>query len=73
MLALKSLNRPLSREGYEAAYGKDNMLYIRYIGTKTVSTAANPHRPFTPDELKRRPIVGSNEAAVTKGRSRNVW
>ena len=54
VLALKSVNKPLSREGYEAFYGKDNILYIRHIGTKTVSTAANPHRPFTPDEVKRR-------------------
>ena len=53
-LALTALNKPLSREGYEAFYGEDNMLYIRHIGTKKVSTAANPHRPFTPDELKRR-------------------
>ena len=53
-LALKALNKPLSREGYEAFYGEDNMLYIRHIGTKTVSTAPNPHRPFTPYELKRR-------------------
>jgi hypothetical protein len=54
LLALRALNRPLSREGFEAVYGEDNMLFIRHIGTKTVSTAANPHRPFTPDELKRR-------------------
>lgn len=54
MLALESLNKPLSREGYEAFYGEDDMLYVRHIGTKTVSTALNPHRPFTPNELKRR-------------------
>jgi hypothetical protein len=53
-LALEILNKPLSREGYEAFYGEDNLLYIRHIGTKTVSMAANPHRPFTPDEQKRR-------------------
>lgn len=53
-LALEALNKPLSREGYEAYYGDDNQLYIRHIGTKVVSTAANPHRPFTPAELKRR-------------------
>lgn len=53
-LALEALNKPLSREGYEAFYGEDNQLYIRHIGTKVVSTAANPHRPFTPTELKRR-------------------
>lgn len=53
-LALEALNKPLSREGYEAFFGEDNQLYIRHIGTKVVSTAANPHRPFTPTELKRR-------------------
>lgn len=52
--AIQGLNRPLSREGFEAFYGDDGLLYIRHIGTKTVSLAANPHRPFTPDELKRR-------------------
>lgn len=53
-LALEALNKPLTREGYEAFYGEDGMLYLRHIGTKIVSTAANPHRPFTPSELKRR-------------------
>src|SRR4051812_1486568 len=53
-LALEALNKPLSREGYEAFYGEDGLLYIRHIGTKIVSTVANPHRPFTPDELRRR-------------------
>lgn len=52
--ALESLNKPLSREGYEAFYGEDNLLYVRHIGTRTVSMAANPHRPFTSAELKRR-------------------
>lgn len=53
-LALEALNKPLSREGYEAFYGEDDHLYIRHIGTKTLSMPANPHRPFTPNELKRR-------------------
>ena len=53
-LALESMNKPLSREGYEAFYGEDNLLYIRHIGTKAISIAANPHRPFTPKELERR-------------------
>src|SRR5688572_19651978 len=53
-LALEALNRPFSREGYEAFYGEDNLLYLRHIGTKIVSTSMNPHRPFTRDELKRR-------------------
>jgi hypothetical protein len=53
-LALEALNKPLSREGYEAFFGEDDLLYIRHIGTKTISMAANPHRPFTPNELERR-------------------
>lgn len=54
LLALAALNKPLTREGYEAFYGEDNLLYLRHIGTKIVSTVANPHRPFTPSELKKR-------------------
>lgn len=54
LLALEALNKPLSREGYEAFYGEDNLLYVRHIGTKTVSAAVNPHRPFTPKEIERR-------------------
>lgn len=53
-LALEALNVPLGREGYEAFYGEDRLLYIRHIGTKTLSEVANPHRPLTPDELKRK-------------------
>ena len=53
-LALSELNKPLGREGFEAFYGEDNLLYIRHTGTKTLSVANNPHRPFTPQELKRR-------------------
>lgn len=55
--ALGELNKPLSREGYEAFYGEDNVLYIRHIGTKTLSIANNPHRPFTTQELKRRSLL----------------
>lgn len=53
-LALEYINKPFSREGFEAYYGEDDLLYIRHIGTKTISQAANPHRPFTPKELERR-------------------
>lgn len=52
--ALNELNKPLGREGYEAFYGDDNLLYVRHIGTKTLSIASSPHRPFTPLEIKRR-------------------
>lgn len=53
-LALEALNKPLSREGYEAFYGEDDLLYVRHIGTKTISTDPNPHRPFTPKEIEKR-------------------
>lgn len=32
-LALAALNRPLAREGYQAFYGEDDILYVRHIGT----------------------------------------
>ena len=53
-IALSELNRPLSREGYEAFYSEDNLLYVRHIGTQTLSIAVSPHRPFTPEELRKR-------------------
>jgi hypothetical protein len=53
-IALKALNEPLTREGFEAFYGEDDQLYVQHIGTKTLSIASNPHRPFTPNEIKRR-------------------
>ena len=53
-LTLAALNKPLKREGYEAFYGEDDFLYLRHIGTKTLSTPKNPHRPFTPAEIQRR-------------------
>jgi len=52
--ALEALNKPLEREGFEAFYAEDDQLYIRHIGTRTLSLAPNPHRPFTPNEIKRR-------------------
>lgn len=52
--ALEEINKPLIREGYEAFYGEDGLLYIRHIGTRTISITNNPHRPYTPAELKRR-------------------
>lgn len=52
--ALAELNKPLSREGFEAFYGDDNLLYVRHIGTQILSTAISPHRPFTPDEMRKR-------------------
>ncbi|MGA8615278.1 MAG: hypothetical protein WB760_27080 [Xanthobacteraceae bacterium] len=52
--ALAELNKPLSREGFEAFYGDDKLLYVRHIGTQTLSIAISPHRPFTPDEMRKR-------------------
>ena len=53
-IALSELNRPLSREGYKAFYGEDDLLYVRHIGTQTLSTSVSPHRPFTPEEMRKR-------------------
>ncbi|WP_271909873.1 hypothetical protein [Vreelandella alkaliphila] len=55
--ALKELNKPMLREGYEAFYGEDDLLYIRHVGTKTISLATNPHRPFTPKEIEKRDLL----------------
>lgn len=52
--ALTELNKPLKREGYEAFYDDDLLLYLRHLGTKSLSIAVEPHRPFTPDEILRR-------------------
>ena len=52
--ALALLNEPLTREGYEAYYDEDRTLQIRHVGSKTVSTATNPHRPLTPKETERK-------------------
>ena len=53
--ALSLLNGVLAREGFEAFYAEDKRCYLRHIATKTVvSTATNPHRPFSASELKRR-------------------
>lgn len=53
--ALDTLNKPLNREGFEAFYAEDNILYIRHIGSKTISKPLeNPHRPFTEKEIQKR-------------------
>ncbi|MDZ4858004.1 MAG: hypothetical protein SGI88_03400 [Candidatus Hydrogenedentes bacterium] len=59
MSALAELNKPLSREGFEAFFGDDNLLYVRHIGTQTLSIANSPHRPFTPDEMRKRENLSS--------------
>ncbi|WP_280183589.1 hypothetical protein [Nocardia cyriacigeorgica] len=53
--ALRQLNEVLSREGFEAFYGEDRHCYLRHVGTNTVTVLqANPHRPLTAAEVKRR-------------------
>ena len=52
--ALVALNAVLIREGYEAFYDEHGAPHIRHAVTKTLSESANPHRPFTPAEVKRR-------------------
>lgn len=52
--ALGKLNKTLQREGYEAFYGDDGLLYFKHLGTQSISAAPNPHRPFTTAELKKR-------------------
>lgn len=56
--ALIELNKPLSREGFEAFYGSDNILYVRNIRTNNlIKPSENSHRPFTEDELKKRELL----------------
>jgi len=53
--ALTLLNVALAREGFEAFYAADKQCYLRNIATDTVAIPSpNPHRPFSPSELKRR-------------------
>lgn len=53
--ALQQLNEVLAREGFEAFYGDDRHCYLRHTGTQTVTVLqANPHRPLTAVEVKRR-------------------
>ena len=53
--ALAKLNTSLQREGFEAFYAPDHRCYLRHIGTGAIAApAANPHRPFSKDELLRR-------------------
>ena len=52
--ALDELNKPLSREGFEAFYGEDDLLYVRHNATKKISTyTSTPHRPFTSKEQEK--------------------
>jgi hypothetical protein len=53
--ALALLNAALKREDFESFYADDKQCYLRHMPTNTVSMPmANPHRPFTEAEVKRR-------------------
>ena len=53
--AFALLNANLAREGFEAFYGEDKQCQLRHIATNSVvSNVANPHRPFSQAEMKRR-------------------
>jgi hypothetical protein len=59
-VALSKLNSTLAREGFEAFYAVDRICYLRHIGTGAVAApAANPHRPFSKDELDRRELLAA--------------
>jgi len=58
--ALKKLNTAIAREGFEAFYAPDRICYLRHIGSGAIATpAANPHRPFSKDELARRELLAA--------------
>lgn len=52
--ALEQLNAALARDGYQAFYADDKKCYLKHVATNTVATPPNPHRPFSPAEVKRR-------------------
>ena len=58
--ALTKLNTAIAREGFEAFYAPDRICYLRHIGTGAIAvSAANPHRPFSSDELARRELLAA--------------
>jgi hypothetical protein len=58
-LAMLALNVPLKREGFEAFYGDDGDLYFKHLGSQTISTKPDPHKPFTKEEITRREQLSS--------------
>jgi hypothetical protein len=66
--ALAILNAALRREGFEAFYAPDGNCYLRHIQTATVAslTLANPHRPFSADELERREALSKFLATASE-------
>src|ERR1700677_121824 len=58
--AFALLNAALAREGFEAFYAQDKLCYLRHIATRTVAAPSpNPHRPFSPEELKKRELLAT--------------
>jgi len=56
--ALDELNTALSRDNFEAFYADDNRCYLKHIPSqKVLRPSANPHRPFTTAEIKRRELL----------------
>lgn len=55
--ALTALNIVLKREGWEAFYDAHSIGQLRHIPTNTIAQIANPHRPMTPEELKRKALL----------------
>lgn len=56
--ALEELNNVLLRDNFEAFYADDNKCYLKHIPTqKVLKPSANPHRPFTNSEIKRRELL----------------
>ncbi|KQX38199.1 hypothetical protein ASD04_11305 [Devosia sp. Root436] len=53
-VALDTLNVPFRKEGYEAYFDEVGTLQFRHIKTNKVTEVSNPHRPFAPEEIKRR-------------------
>jgi hypothetical protein len=58
--ALTKLNMAIAREGFEGFYAPDRICYLRHIETGAIAApAANPHRPFSKDELARRELLAA--------------
>lgn len=53
-VALETLNGPFRREGFEAFFDDTLTIQFRHVATKRVSETSNPHRPFHPEEVRKR-------------------
>lgn len=57
MRTLQELNKPLKREGYEAFYGEDDLLYIRHITTNLSSINSSQDRPLTKEQQNQKDVL----------------